>query len=177
MTLTKKPPSENHSQPQIMLRTAPNFSNSTNRVPAHSLRHQISASLAGFLLKRTQNTQLTTFLQQLTHCGEALTSRLPSAVEFWSSRMNWAFLTALGNRLVRASPQQASCWSCFNRNLAKLADVWCLKLCAGTLFVLLVKFGVVLSIIYGYEWLFDGVFLVGGKDCRLLLWCSVFWGC
>ena len=51
-----------------MLRTAPNFSNSTNRVPAHSLRHQTSASFARFLLKRTQ---LTTLLQQLAHCGEA----------------------------------------------------------------------------------------------------------
>ena len=34
---------------QIMLRTAPNFSNSTERIPAHSLRHQTSASLAGFV--------------------------------------------------------------------------------------------------------------------------------
>ena len=32
--------------------------------------------------------------------------------------------------------------------------------CAGTLFVLLLKFGAVLSIICGYEWLFDGGFLV-----------------
>ena len=48
------------------------FSNSTNRVPAHSWRHQTSASFAGFLLKR---------LQQLARCGEALASRLPSAVE------------------------------------------------------------------------------------------------
>ena len=37
-------------KPQIMLRTAPDFSNSTNRVTAHNSRHQTSASLAGFLL-------------------------------------------------------------------------------------------------------------------------------
>ena len=41
-----------------MPRTAPNFSNSTNRVPAHSLRHQTSASFAGFLLKRQHNSPL-----------------------------------------------------------------------------------------------------------------------
>ena len=34
-----------------------------------------------------KRTQLTTLLQQLAPCGEALTSRLPSAVEFRSSRM------------------------------------------------------------------------------------------
>ena len=34
------------TKPKIMLRTAPNFSNSTNRVPEHSSRHQTSASLA-----------------------------------------------------------------------------------------------------------------------------------
>ena len=47
------------------------------------------------------------------------------------------------------------------------------KLCAGTLFVLLLKFATVLSIICGYEWLFDGGFLVGGIDCSALLLC---WG-
>ena len=41
-----------------MIRTAPNFSNSTNRVPAHSLRHQTAA------------TQLTTLLQQLPVVGK-----------------------------------------------------------------------------------------------------------
>ena len=61
-----------------MLRTAPNFSNSTNRVPVHSSRHQTSANFAGFLLKREHNSPL---------CSSSL----------------------LGNRLVRASPQQASC--------------------------------------------------------------------
>ena len=39
-----------------MLRTAPNFSNSTNTVPAHSSRHQTSASYVGFLLKRQNNS-------------------------------------------------------------------------------------------------------------------------
>ena len=64
--------------------------------------------------------------------------------------------------------------SLFSRNPAKLADVWCLELCAGTLFVLLLKFGAVLSIICGYEWLFDSGFLVGGIDCSVLLSCVFF---
>ena len=41
-------------------------------------------------------------------------------------------------------------WSFYNNNPAKLADVWCLKLCAATLFVLLLKVGAVLSIICGF---------------------------
>ena len=45
----------------------------------------------------------------------------------------------------------------FSRNPAKLADVWCLELCVGTLFVLLLKFGAVLTIICGYEWLLKTV--------------------
>ena len=40
--------------------------------------------------------------------------------------------------------------SLYNSNTGKLADVWCLKLCAGTLFVLLLKFGAVLSIICSF---------------------------
>ena len=44
--------------------------------------------------------------------------------------------------------------SLYNRNPAKLADVLCLKLCAEILFVLLLKFGAVLSIICGYECFF-----------------------
>ena len=40
--------------------------------------------------------------------------------------------------------------SLFSRNPSKLVDVWCLELCAGTLFVLLLKFGAVLSIICGF---------------------------
>ena len=70
---------------------------------------------------------------------------------------NWAFLTALGNRLVRTSPQQEaaagelkSVFSFQLRNPAKLAECWCLELCAETLFVLLLKFGAVLSIICGF---------------------------
>ena len=144
-------------------------------------------------------------------CGEVLTSWLPSAVEFSSSRMkmivtpwkcnsssylsclpviitviieswwrkerNWVFLIALGNWLIRASPQRASCCRrvvccLFIRNLAKLADFRCLELCAGTLFVLLLKFGAVLSIISGYEWLFFFLFFWGG-DFLGLLW--LYW--
>ena len=41
-----------------MLRTAPNFSNSTNRAPAHSFRYQTSANFAGFLLKKAHNSPL-----------------------------------------------------------------------------------------------------------------------
>ena len=50
--------------------------------------------------------------------------------------------------------------SLYNRNPAKIADIWCLEQCAGTLFVLLLKFGAVLGIICGYEWLSDGGFLL-----------------
>ena len=40
--------------------------------------------------------------------------------------------------------------SLYSSNPAKLAAVWCLDLCAETLFVLLLKFGAVLSIICGF---------------------------
>ena len=53
-------------KPQIMLRTAPNFSNSTNRVSAHSLRHHTSASSI------VKWTQLTTLLLQLPVVGKSL---------------------------------------------------------------------------------------------------------
>ena len=45
-------------KPQMMLRTAPNFSNSINRVSAHSLRHQTAASLNRFLLNSEHNSPL-----------------------------------------------------------------------------------------------------------------------
>ena len=50
-------------------------------------------------------------------------------------------------------------------------DAW---KCAGTLFVLSLKFGAVLGIICGYEWLFDGCFLVGVIDCGVLLASGLF---
>ena len=62
--------------------------------------------------------------------------------------------------------------SLFSRNPAKLADVWCLELCAGTLFVLLLKFGAVLRIICGYEWLFDGSF--SHDSCVYVVLCWIF---
>ena len=63
-------------KPQIMLITATNFSNSTDRVSAHSLRHQTSAGLAGSLLQSEHNSALSChrFL-----CGEVPANRLPSA--------------------------------------------------------------------------------------------------
>ena len=150
-----------------MLRTAPNSSISANRVPAHSPRHQTSASFAGFLLKREQNSSLScssllvvgkpcesitkysTVPQHkdenvwLWFHGNAIKVHMYLAYQFitviiesWQGQeQNWAFLTAL-----------------------KLC--WCPKLCAGTLFVLLLKFGAVLSIICGYEGLLNGGFLV-----------------
>ena len=54
-------------------------------------------------------------------------------------------------------------WCLFNRNPAKLADVWCLGLCAGTVFVLLLKFGAVMSIICG--------FLIAVSSWRRILQC------
>ena len=62
---------------------------------------------------------------------------------------NWAFLTALvidsqgfptATTLLQESGELCSL---FSRNPAKLAVVWCLKLCVGTLFVLLLNFGIV----------------------------------
>ena len=43
----------------------------------------------------------------------------------------------------------------------------CLELCAGILFVLLLKFGAALSIICGYEWIFDDGFLL---QCIIIVW-------
>ena len=40
-------------------------------------------------------------------------------------------------------------------------------------YLLLMMFGAVLSIICGYERLFDGSFLVGGVYCNVLLSCSL----
>ena len=67
-------------------------------------------------------------------------------------------------------PTTGSCWSgelcsVFNRNPAKLADSWCPELCAGTIFVLLPKFGAALSIICG--------FLIAVSPWRHILQCIV----
>ena len=43
-------------KPQIMLRTAPNFSNSTNRFPARISRHQTFDIVAGFVGKYKRNS-------------------------------------------------------------------------------------------------------------------------
>ena len=39
---------------------------------------------------------------------------------------------------------------CFPTNTATISNVWCLEICAGTLFLMLLKFGAVLSIICGF---------------------------
>ena len=94
----------------------------------------------------------------------------------WGKERNWAFLTALGNQCIGLPhkrtllQESAELCSLYNRNTMKLAAVWCLKLCAGTLFVLLLKFSAVLSIICGFLCLF----LVGGIDCSVLLSCGLF---
>ena len=73
--------------------------------------------------------------------GNAIKLHMCLAYQFitviMESWQNWAFLTALGKRLVGASPQWASCCSgelccLFNRNPERLAEVSCLELCAGT---------------------------------------------
>ena len=124
-----------------MLRTAPNFSNSTNRISAHSPGHLTSASLAGFLLKSWLNLPLfcSSFLlmgspdESITECsrvprlmdenvwlwlhGKAIKVHMCLTCQFITviiesgqgKERNWAFLTALGNRLVRASSQWANC--------------------------------------------------------------------
>ena len=55
-------------------------------------------------------------------------------------------------------------------SLSKLAEVRCPGLCAETLFVLLLKFGAVLSIICGFWWRF----IFGPIYCSLLLSCGRF---
>ena len=102
-------------KPQIMLRTAPKLSNSTNKVSAHSLRHQTSASLARLLLKRHHNSPPPRLLHN--------------------------------SKLRQESGELCSLYSIIP---AKLADVWCLELYAAALFVLLLKFGAVPSIICGF---------------------------
>ena len=76
-------------------------------------------------------------------------------IESWQRKeQNWAFLTALGNRLTglphnrKLLQESGDLFSLYNRNPAKLAAVWCLELCAETLFVLLLKFGAVLSMMF-----------------------------
>ena len=58
-------------KPQIILRTAPNFSNIRNirnRVPAHISRHQTFDIIAGFVGKDKQNSPP----EKPPYCGEAL---------------------------------------------------------------------------------------------------------
>ena len=59
-----------------MLRTATSFR--VNRVPTHSLRHQTSATFAGFLLKRQQNIPLS--------CSSLLVAGKPWRVDY---RVQW----------------------------------------------------------------------------------------
>ena len=155
-----------------MLRTEPNFSNSTNRVPAHSSRHQTSASFARFLLKRQHNSPLSS--SSLLVVGKPwrvdYRVQLSSAAQGWkcmiitlwkcnqSSYVSclpvynsyYRELTGKKNELSISNCTQllthqgfpttskllqesGELCSLFNRNPAKLADVWCLELCAGTL--------------------------------------------
>ena len=64
------------------------------------------------------------------------------------------YSTALGSRLT-GLPQPACSWRgefrlSFITKPAMISNVWCLEICAGTLFVMLLKFGAVLSIICGF---------------------------
>ena len=63
--------------------------------------------------------------------------------------------TALGNRLTGLSHNKEGFSGGkfhlhFPTNTATISNVWCLKICAGTLFLMLLKFGAVLSIICGF---------------------------
>ena len=74
-----------------------------------------------------------------------------SAAEWWSLLRD---STALGNQLTglphnKEASREVSFVS-FPTNLATISNVWCLEICAGTLFVMLLKFGAVLSIICGF---------------------------
>ena len=75
-----------------------------------------------------------------------------SAAQWWSSLRD---STALGNRLT-GLPNNKEGFSggdfClyFPTNPAMISNVWCLEIYAGTLFLMLLKFGAVLSIICGF---------------------------
>ena len=90
-------------KPQIMLRTAPNFSNIRNRVPAHISRHQTFDIVAVFVGKYEQNSPP----EKPSLSWGSPVSRLPSAVESCSNDHHWAvelYCTRLWTH--RASPQQ-----------------------------------------------------------------------
>ena len=78
-------------------------------------------------------------------------------IESWQGKeQNWAFLTALGNQLAglphnrKLRQESGELYSLYNSNPAKLAAVWCLELCADTLFA------EVWCCSEHYIWLFDG---------------------
>ena len=80
---------------QIMLRTATNWSNCTNRVPVQSSSHQTAACLAGFLLKRQHSLPLS--CSSFLLCGSP-TSGLQSAVrnaQFCSFPCQLSIITAI----------------------------------------------------------------------------------
>ena len=98
-------------------------------------------------------------------------------IKSWQGKeRNWAVLTALGNQLIMfPHNEQAAAgewWAVLSFWYANASNY-----VLGPYVYSLLKFGAVLSIICGYAWLFDGIFLVGGIDCSVLLLCSVFWGC
>ena len=66
-----------------MLRTAPNFNNIRNRVPAHISRHQTFDIIAGFVRIDKQNSPP----EKPSLLWGSPVSQLPSAVEFRSSVM------------------------------------------------------------------------------------------
>ena len=190
-----------------MLRTAPNFSNGSSKVPAHSLRHQTSASFAGFHTTHHSPAAACSLWgspgESITECSRVLQLKdenvwlllhgnaikvhmclayqfITVIIESWQGKeRNWAFLTALGNRLVRASSQWANCCrrvvSCkaickasrclMPRTMCwdpvcTVAEVWCFS--------------------EHYLWLWVAFWwqlFVGGIDCSVLLLCSLFWGC
>ena len=71
---------------QIMLRTAPNFTNFRNRVPAHILRHQTLDIVAVFGGKYKQNSPP----EKPSLLWRSPVSRFPSAVESRSNDHHWA---------------------------------------------------------------------------------------
>ena len=99
-------------KPQIMLRTALNFSNRTNRVSAYSLRHQTAACES--ITECSRVPQLKDENVWLLIHGNAIKVHICLTYQFITvtiesgqgKEWNWAFLTALGNRLAGTSPQQ-----------------------------------------------------------------------
>ena len=88
-------------------------------------------------------------INTLWKCNQSsYVSCLPAYNSFYRERTGKGAELSISTRKLRQ--ESGELCSLYSSNPAKLADVWCLDLCAATLFVLLLKFGAVLSIMCGF---------------------------